>query len=178
MPMNPTALARASVKLLAAGLALAGVACISPDSFTRGDAGDQPPGGEGGGPGPGAGGGPANGSGGSNGGAGSNGAGGQVITGAGGRIVTGAGGAIITGAGGRTGTAGASGGVLLMDGFETGNVMDRYFWDSPTMTNLNPSGTPCGDWAVVPDDSNSANHMFSQRAVCSGPSWAAGGDGG
>lgn len=179
MTMNSCSRARASVKLLVAGLALAGVACVNPDSFVR-DGGDQPPTGEGGGPGPGAGGGPASGSGGSNGAGGhvTSGAGGAAVSGAGGRTTTGAGGAVVTGSGGRTGTAGASGGVLLMDGFETGNVADRYFWDSPTMTNLNPSGTPCGDWAVVADDINAANHMFSQRAVCSGPSWAAGGDGG
>lgn len=179
MPMSSSALVRVSVKLLAVGLALAGAACVSPDTFTR-DGGDQPPGGEGGGPGQGAGGGPANGSGGSNGAGGHviTGAGGTVVTGAGGRVTTGTGGAVVTGTGGRTGTAGASGGVLLMDGFETGNVADRYFWDGPNMTMLNPSSTPCGAWAVAADDSNAANHMFSQNAVCSGPSWAAGGDGG
>jgi hypothetical protein len=174
MRMNSNALARASMRLLAAGVALAGVACVSPDTFTR-DGGDQP-GGEGGGPGPGAGGGPANGSGGSNGGAGSNGAGGRVVSGAGGTVVTGSGGR--TGSGGTTGSGGST--VVgptpnLMDDFESGNVADRYFWDSPTSTVLNPSGTPCGDWAVVLDGSTT-NHMFSQRATCSGPSWAAGGN--
>ncbi len=162
-----------SVSVLAAGLALVGAACVSPDVFYR----DGGPAGEGGAPGPGAGGSSVNGSGGSNGAAGSTGAGGNVVTGAGGHVVTGAGGTIVTSAGGRTGTAGATGGVLLMDDFETGNVGDRYFWDGPGLTRLNPSGTPCGDWAVVADGTTT-NHMFSQRAVCSGPSWAAGGDGG
>jgi hypothetical protein len=161
----------ASVAVLAAGLALAGGACVSPDVFDR-DGGDQP-GGEGGGPA--AGGGP---------GSGGSGSGSAGNNGAGGHITTGAGGTVVTGAGGRTGTAGAtgSGGTIvigptanLTDGFETGNVADRYFWDSPTSTSLDPSGTPCGDWAVVPDGSTT-NHMFSQRATCSGPSWAAGGN--
>src|SRR5260221_10608773 len=108
MPMNADARSRASVKLLAAGLALAGVACVSPDVFIR-DGGEQP-GGEGGASGPGAGGGPANGSGGSNGGAGSNGAGGHVTTGAGGNGVTGSGGA--TASRGARGAGGAAGCAL------------------------------------------------------------------
>jgi hypothetical protein len=179
--MNLRARAGITVTMLAGSLALASVACVSPDVFLR-DAGDQP-GGEGGGPG--TGGGIGSGSGGSSGSAGSNGAGGKtttgtgghVTTGAGGSVVTGAGGSVVTGSGGRPGTAGASGGVLFMDGFETGTVGDRYFWDAPNMTNLNPSSTPCGDWAVVLDGTTT-NHMFSQRATCSGPSWAAGGDSG
>ncbi len=173
MPMNSSALARALVKLLGVGLALAGAACVSPDTFTR-DGGDQPPGGEGGGPGPGAGGGPANGSGGSNGGAGSTGAGGHVITGAGGTVVTGSGGR--TGSGGTTGSGGAT--VIgptanYMDGFETGNVTDR--WIAPQSSD----STPCGTWAVAPETTGSTNHVYSQTSTActsSNPSWAAGGN--
>jgi hypothetical protein len=158
----------ASVSVLAAGLALAGAACVSPDVFSR-DGGDPIGGGEGGAPGPGAGGGPANGSG------GSSGAGGHVVTGSGGTTVTGAGGRV--GSGGSTGSGGLGMAANYSDNFEIGDVADRYFWDSPTSTRLNPSSTPgCGDWAVVADGTTT-NHMFSQRAVCSGPSWAAGGNG-
>jgi hypothetical protein len=154
-----------SVKVLAAGLALAGVACVSPDVFLR-DGGDQP-GSEGGGPGTAG----ATGTGG-NGTAGSNGTGGHTTTGAGGTIVA--------GTGGRTGTAGAtgSGGAAvigpaanLMDGFETGDVNQR--WLAPQSSD----STPCGTWAVVAD--GATNHVYSQTSTActsSNPSWAAGGN--
>ena len=150
------------VKVLAAGLALAGVACVSPDVFLR-DGGDQP-GSGGGGPG-------TTGTGG-NGTAGSNGTGGHATTGAGGTIVA--------GTGGRTGTAGATGsggavvigpGANLMDGFETGDVNQR--WLAPQSSD----STPCGTWAVVAD--GATNHVYAQTSTActsSNPSWAAGGN--
>jgi hypothetical protein len=155
-----------SVTVLAAGLALASAACVSPDVFLR-DGGDQP-GSEGGGSGTAG----ATGTGGSgNGTAGANGTGGHTTTGAGGTVVT--------GTGGRTGTAGAtgSGGAIvtgptanLMDGFETGDVTQR--WIAPQSSD----STPCGTWAVVAD--GATNHVYSQTSTActsSNPSWAAGG---
>ncbi len=164
---------RISVKLLAAGLALAGVACVSPDVFIR-DGGEQP-GGEGGASGPGAGGGPANGSGGSNGGAGSNGAGGRMITGAGGTVVTGSGGR--TASGGASGSGGATvvgPAANFMDNFENNDV--NLHWGAPQSNDI----PPCGTWAVVPETTGSTNHVYSQTSTActstSSPSWAAGGN--
>jgi hypothetical protein len=156
-----------SVSVLAGGLALASGACVSPDVFSR-DGGGLPGDGEGGAPGPGTGGSTNNGSGGS-----SNGAGGHIVTtGAGGTVVTGAGGR--TGAGGTTGSGGA--GVIgptanLMDGFETGDVTQR--WIAPQSSD----SPPCGTWAVVAD--GATNHVYAQTSTActsSNPSWAAGGD--
>ena len=169
--MRFRACASASVMVLAAGLAVVGAACVSPDTFDR-DAGDQSAG-QGGGPG--AGGSTGNGSGGGNGAAGSNGAGGHATSGAGGSTVT--------GSGGRTGAAGAtgSGGAVvigptanLMDGFETGDVTQR--WIAPQYN----SNTPCGTWAVAPETTGSTNHVYSQTSTActstSSPTWAAGGN--
>jgi len=154
-----------SLTVLAAGMALASAACVSPDVFLR-DGGDQP-GSEGGGSGTAG----ESGSGGSKGTAGSNGAGGHITTGAGGTAVT--------GTGGRTGTAGApgSGGTTvigpsanLMDNFETGDVTQR--WIAPQSSD----STPCGTWAVVAD--GATNHVYAQTSTActsSNPSWAAGG---
>jgi len=170
MRMNSSALARGSVKLLAVGLALAGVACVSPDTFNR-DAGDQPPGGEGGGPGPGGGGGPATGSGGSNGAGGSN-------SGAGGHVTTGAGGTVVTGSGGRTGSGGAVGGggattvANYMDGFENNDI--AMHWGAPQSGDT----PPCGTWSVIPETTGSTNHVYSQTSTActsSNPTYAAGG---
>lgn len=156
-----------SVIVLAGGLALASAACVSPDVFLR-DGGDQP-GSEGGGSGTAG----ANGTGGSG-----NGTGGS--NGSGGHTTTGAGGTVIAGTGGRTGTAGAtgSGGAVvigptanLMDGFETGDVNQR--WLAPQSSD----STPCGTWAVVAD--GATNHVYSQTSTActsSNPSWAAGGN--
>ena len=164
--VGQNARAWASVSVLAAGLAIASAACVSPDVFFRdgglpGDAGST---------GSGAGGGPGPGSGGSSGGAGSNGAGGHATTGAGGTVVTGAGGR--TSAGGATGSGGTP--VIgptanYMDNFETGDVNTR--WIAPQSSD----STPCGTWTVVPD--GATNHVYSQTstACTSNPSWAAGG---
>jgi hypothetical protein len=153
------------VTVLAAGLALATAACVSPDVFLR-DAGDQT-GSEGGGSG--TAGATGTGSGGSSSG-----------TGTGGHITSGAGGTIVAGTGGRAGTAGAtgSGGATvigptanLMDGFETGDVNSR--WLAPQSSD-NP---PCGTWSVVAD--GATNHVYSQTSTActsSNPSWAAGGN--
>ena len=168
-----------------AGIVAGGGACVTPDTFLRGDGGTGT--GMGGAVGVDSGGqtglggmttGPT---GGSNGGAGHAGLGGA--TGLGG--AAGLGGR--TGQGGATGQAGATGQgggsvtgpvANFMDNFETGDVTTRWISDSPTNNALNPSSQPaCGDWAVVAD--GATNHMFQQRAsTCSSsnPSWAAGGD--
>jgi hypothetical protein len=156
-----------SVTVLAAGVALASAACVSPDVFLR-DGGDQP-GSEGGVSGTAG----ATGTGGSgNGTAGSNGTGGHTTTGAGGTVVTGTGGR--TGTGGATGSGGAT--VIgptanLMDNFESGDVNSR--WIAPQSSD-NP---PCGTWSVVAD--GATNHVYSQTSTActsSNPSWAAGGN--
>jgi hypothetical protein len=159
----------ASVTVLAAGLALASAACVSPDVFLR-DAGDQP-GAEGGGTGT------AGATGAGSGGSGNGTAGSK---GSGGHITTGAGGTVVTGSGGRTGTAGATGtgGAVVigptanyMDGFETGDVNQR--WLAPQSSD----STPCGTWTVAAD--GATNHVYSQTSTActsSNPSLAAGGN--
>jgi hypothetical protein len=159
---------RASRWVLAACLSLAGGACVSPDTFIRTD----------GGPGSGAGGEAVIGGGGGPGAGGTVGAAGKTGT-AGSPGVAGT-----SGSGGRIGTGGTpgTGGTVIgptpnfMDDFEHG---DSWISDSPTNTALNPSSSPCGDWAVVTDPVVATNHVFQQRTVACGssnPSWSANGN--
>jgi hypothetical protein len=161
--------AHASPWLLVVTLSLAAAgACVSPDSFVRTDA--APGGGTGGDAVTGGGGGP--GAGGSPGTAGKPGSGGSPgVAGA-------------TGSAGHVGTGGSpgTGGTVIgptpnfTDDFEHGN---SWLSDSPTNTQLNPSSSPCGDWAVVTDPGVATNHVFQQRtAACSSsnPSWSANGN--
>lgn len=168
MRMNSPVRAGVSVKLLAAGLALAGVACVSPDVFIR-DGGDQP-GAEGG-----AGGGPTTSAGGSTGSTGgSNGAGGRVTTGAGGAVVTGSGGRTTTSSGGATGSGGSGGSIAanFMDGFENNDI--AMHWGAPQSADT----PPCGTWSVIPETTGSTNHVYSQTSTActsSNATYAAGG---
>ncbi len=155
--------------ILALGLALAGGACVSPDTFVRDN--DAGTGAGVGGATQGSGGnGPSGNGGSSTGTAGSNGTGGHTTAGAGG--TTG-------GVGGHTGSGGSIVGPTsnFMEDFESPGIADRWFWDSDTGSVLNPSSTSCGQWAVAADGATT-NHMFSQAEACSGPSWAAAGNSG
>ena len=162
----------ASRWMLAACLSVAGVACVSPATFTGADggpdSGDQP--GGGGGPGSGV----------SSGG----GTGGKTTpSGNGGSTAIGAGGA--TGLGGRTGSGGTTTGVAgnsvigptanFSDNFENGNI--EMHWLAPqSNTVLSGTSTPCGTWGVAAD--GATNHVYEQSSTaCTGstPTWAGGG---
>jgi Concanavalin A-like lectin/glucanases superfamily len=146
MAMN---LARAATMIGAAVLVVTGGGCVTPQTLMPGDGGDATGGATGGGG--------AIGQGGTTGG-GSTGLGGATV-GIGGRT-GGLGGAIIIGPG-----------VTLTDDFEAGAAR----WIADPDPGLDPSGTPCGNWAVIPDTALATNHVYQQPTNCSNPSWAANG---
>jgi hypothetical protein len=146
-------------------LALSGAACVSPDTFARGDdAGAGAAGQSGAGSG---GNGTASGMGGS--GQGGSGQGGSGQGGA----KTGGGG--MTGAGGRTGMGGSGmGGTVVVgpganftEDFENAALVGSH-WLAPQSND----STPCGTWALVAEGTN---HIYQQSANCSNASFAAGG---
>jgi hypothetical protein len=143
--------------IAAAGLALLGGACVSPDTFAReADAGDVGTGGQ---AGPGSGGSTGAGQGGSASGQGGRGVGGT--TGIGGRVGgggSGVGGTIVTGPG-----------ANLTETFEPPGVTQR--WLAPQSSD----STPCGAWSVVAEGTNHVYQQTSTACTSSNPSWAAGG---